>query len=173
MSWKTSNIQYYYRSLVIPALYSFAITIFKDFILDHNPLHPSCLLVFGFCQAVLLYDKQYLTVQYAHETEHQVFHWLWVTFLAIAVRPSRPFNNVKIDYASPLFIKEGKRRNARYTKCYLAIFICMAVKAVHIQVVSDLSTATDQNDIANKPNFQWAILCWCIHLHAGIQVELN
>lgn len=56
--------------------------------------------------------------------------------------PSRPFSSVGIDYAGPLLIKEGKRRNARSIKCYLAIFICMAVKAVHIEVVSDLSTAT-------------------------------
>lgn len=54
--------------------------------------------------------------------------------------PSRPFSNVGIDYAGPLLIKEGKRRNARSTKCYLAIFICMAVKAIHIEVVSDVST---------------------------------
>ncbi|XP_060855180.1 uncharacterized protein LOC132932844 [Metopolophium dirhodum] len=57
------------------------------------------------------------------------------------VCPSRPFSNVGVDYAGPLLIKEGKRRNARSTKCYVAIFICMAVKAVHIEVVSDLTTS--------------------------------
>ncbi|XP_022175322.1 uncharacterized protein LOC111037220 [Myzus persicae] len=41
------------------------------------------------------------------------------------VSPSRPFNNVGIDYAGPLWIKEGRRRNARSVKCYLAIFVCM------------------------------------------------
>lgn len=56
------------------------------------------------------------------------------------VSPSRPFNNVGIDYAGPLWIKEGRRRNARSVKCYLAIFVCMVIKAVHIEVVSDLST---------------------------------
>lgn len=56
------------------------------------------------------------------------------------VQSVRPFSNVGIDYAGPLAIKEGKRRNARASKCYLAIFVCMAVKAVHVEVVSDLST---------------------------------
>ncbi|CAI6364646.1 unnamed protein product [Macrosiphum euphorbiae] len=56
------------------------------------------------------------------------------------VCPSRPFSNVGVDYAGPLLVKESKRRNARSTKCYVAIFICMAVKAVHIEVVSDLTT---------------------------------
>jgi len=58
----------------------------------------------------------------------------------VRVCPSRSFNNVGIDYAGPLWIKEGRRRNTRSVKCYLAIFVCMAIKAVHIEVVSDLST---------------------------------
>lgn len=53
----------------------------------------------------------------------------------------RPFSKVGIDYAGPFLIKEGRRRNAKSIKCYLAIFICMAVKAVHIEVVTDLSTS--------------------------------
>lgn len=53
----------------------------------------------------------------------------------------RPFSNVGIDYAGPIMIKESRRRNARSSKGYLAIFVCMAVKAVHIEVVTDLSTA--------------------------------
>ncbi|XP_008179890.1 uncharacterized protein LOC103308389 [Acyrthosiphon pisum] len=56
------------------------------------------------------------------------------------VCPSRPFSNVGVDYAGPLLVKESKLWNARSTKCYVAIFICMAVKAVHIEVVSDLTT---------------------------------
>lgn len=61
---------------------------------------------------------------------------------ASRVCPSRPFSKVGVDYAGPFLIKEGKRRNASSVKCYLSIFVCMVVKAVHIEVVSDLSTAT-------------------------------
>ncbi|XP_029162386.1 uncharacterized protein LOC114936252 [Nylanderia fulva] len=56
------------------------------------------------------------------------------------VTPSRPFSNCGIDYAGPLIIKEGKRRNARNSKAYVCIFVCFATKAVHIEVVSDLTT---------------------------------
>lgn len=61
--------------------------------------------------------------------------------LPTRVCPSRPFSNVGVDYAGPLLIKESKRRNARSSKYYRPIFICMAVKAVHIEEVSDLTTA--------------------------------
>lgn len=53
----------------------------------------------------------------------------------------RPFSNVGIDYTGPIIIKEFRHRKARSSKCYLAIFVCMAVKAVHIEVVIDLITA--------------------------------
>lgn len=37
-------------------------------------------------------------------------------------------------------MKEGRRRNAKTSKAYLALFICMSTKAVHLEVVADLST---------------------------------
>lgn len=58
------------------------------------------------------------------------------------VTPSRPFTNCGIDYFGPLMIREGKRRNSRYIKAYGAIFICFSTKAVHIELVTDLSTET-------------------------------
>jgi len=54
---------------------------------------------------------------------------------------SRPFSNAGVDYAGLLLIKECKRRITRSTKCDVAIFICMVVKVVHIEVFSDLTTS--------------------------------
>jgi len=45
-----------------------------------------------------------------------------------------------MDYGGPFVIKESRRRNARTLKVYLALFICMSVKAVHLEIVSDLTT---------------------------------
>lgn len=45
-----------------------------------------------------------------------------------------------MDYGGPFLVKEHRRRNARATKVYLAWFICMSVKAVHLEIVTDLST---------------------------------
>lgn len=56
------------------------------------------------------------------------------------VLPSRPFSRVGVDYAGPFLLKEGRRKQAKSVKGYVALFICMIVKAVHIEVVSDLST---------------------------------
>lgn len=52
----------------------------------------------------------------------------------------RPFTNVGVDYCGPFLIKEKKFRNRKMIKVYVAIFICMTIKAVHIEIVSELST---------------------------------
>ncbi|XP_044003640.1 uncharacterized protein LOC122849111 [Aphidius gifuensis] len=50
------------------------------------------------------------------------------------------FKNVGIDYCGPFFIKEKKFRNTTKIKIYVCVFVCMSVKAVHLEVVSDLTT---------------------------------
>ncbi|CAI6344950.1 unnamed protein product [Macrosiphum euphorbiae] len=69
-----------------------------------------------------------------------VIHPIMSDLPSSRVTPSRPFLHVGIDFAGPFMIAEGRRKNARSIKCYLSVFICMAVKAVHIEVVTDLST---------------------------------
>lgn len=56
------------------------------------------------------------------------------------VNPSRPFSHTGVDYYGPFDIKQHKGRNAKSTKCYIAVFICLAVKAIHLELVSDLTT---------------------------------
>ncbi|XP_024878636.1 uncharacterized protein LOC112458998 [Temnothorax curvispinosus] len=53
---------------------------------------------------------------------------------------SRPFESVGIDFCGPFFIKEKKHRNRNKIKIYVAVFVCLAVKAVHLEIVSDLTT---------------------------------
>ena len=53
---------------------------------------------------------------------------------------ARPFCNVGVDFCGPFYIKEKKHRNRSKVKSYVAIFICMVVKAIHIEIVSDLTT---------------------------------
>lgn len=45
----------------------------------------------------------------------------------------KPFINCAIDYAGPIKIKTGTLRNRKIIKAYIAIFVCMAVKAIHIE----------------------------------------
>ncbi|XP_018398080.1 PREDICTED: uncharacterized protein LOC108776070 [Cyphomyrmex costatus] len=56
------------------------------------------------------------------------------------VNLSKPFSNTGVDFCGPIYIREGRRRGAKRIKAYVAIFVCMTVKAVHFEVVSDLST---------------------------------
>ncbi|XP_018314711.1 uncharacterized protein [Mycetomoellerius zeteki] len=56
------------------------------------------------------------------------------------VTTARPFLRTGVDYAGPIFIREGKRRGYRGHKAFIAIFICLCSKAVHIEVLSDYTT---------------------------------
>ena len=51
---------------------------------------------------------------------------------------ARPFINAGIDYVGPFEIKSGNTRSKTTTKCYVALFICMATKAIHLELVSNL-----------------------------------
>jgi len=52
----------------------------------------------------------------------------------------RPFEKCGVDYAGPMYYKEGQRKNSRLIKCFIAIFVCFATKALHIELVGDLTT---------------------------------
>ena len=56
------------------------------------------------------------------------------------VTVARPFINAGIDYVGPFEIKSGNTRSKTTTKCYVALFICMATKAIHLELVSNLTS---------------------------------
>lgn len=56
------------------------------------------------------------------------------------VTPSRPFSCVGVDFAGPIQIKSTNLRSAKIQKSYLCIFVCFSTKAVHLEIVSELST---------------------------------
>lgn len=49
----------------------------------------------------------------------------------------RAFLHTGVDYAGPIQIKSSKLRNAKMQKGYIAIFICLGTKAIHMELVSD------------------------------------
>jgi hypothetical protein len=59
---------------------------------------------------------------------------------ALAATPALPFQTGDIDYARPINIKTGPLRNSRIIETYIALFVCFVTKAIHLKVVSDLST---------------------------------
>ncbi|XP_076285433.1 uncharacterized protein LOC143218312 [Lasioglossum baleicum] len=56
------------------------------------------------------------------------------------VEETAAFTHTGVDFFGPFFIKEKKHRNRNSVKAYGCVFICMSVKAVHIEIVSDLTT---------------------------------
>jgi len=56
------------------------------------------------------------------------------------VQPARPFTTTGIDYAGPIVLRLGSTRSKQTTKGYIAIFVCFVTKAVHIEVVTSLTT---------------------------------
>lgn len=57
------------------------------------------------------------------------------------INPSKyAFEKCGVDYAGPFYYKEGQRKNSRINKCFLAIFVCLSTKCVHIEISVDMST---------------------------------
>lgn len=55
---------------------------------------------------------------------------------------SSPFTYTGVDYGGPMRIVESHRRGKAQSirKCYIAVWVCFATKAVHLDLVSDLTT---------------------------------
>jgi len=56
------------------------------------------------------------------------------------VQRSRPFLTTGVDYAGPIQLRLVTTCSKIITKGYIAIFVCFATKAVHIEVVTSLTT---------------------------------
>ena len=56
------------------------------------------------------------------------------------LRPSLPFEGLGVDYAGPTHLRLTITRGKGTMKGHIAIFICIATRAVHIEVVDDYSS---------------------------------
>ncbi|XP_012285896.1 uncharacterized protein LOC105702705 [Orussus abietinus] len=56
------------------------------------------------------------------------------------VVPARPFLRAGVDYAGPINLRLAKGRGQKTYKGYIALFICLVTKAIHIEVVSDYTS---------------------------------
>uniref|UniRef100_A0A0K8VHT8 Integrase catalytic domain-containing protein n=1 Tax=Bactrocera latifrons TaxID=174628 RepID=A0A0K8VHT8_BACLA len=75
-------------------------------------------------------------VRYRKEVAKQLMGNLKEFRLSMSI----PFTHVGIDYAGPIHMKCSKGRGQKTFKGYIAVFVCMATKAIHVEAVSDLTT---------------------------------
>ena len=78
------------------------------------------------------------------------------------ITPDTVFERVGLDYAGPFSLKYGPMRKPTVIKAYVCVFVSLTVKAVHLELVSDLTTdafiATLRRFIARrgKPSLIWS-----------------
>ncbi|XP_011313389.1 uncharacterized protein [Fopius arisanus] len=58
----------------------------------------------------------------------------------VRLSTGRAFLNTGIDYAGPVSLRSWKGRGHKFCKGWLAIFVCMATSAVHLEAVSDYTS---------------------------------
>lgn len=56
------------------------------------------------------------------------------------VQQSLPFRHTGVDYAGPMDVRRNKERGSATYKGYISVFVCMSTKAIHLEIVTDLST---------------------------------
>ncbi|XP_076660066.1 uncharacterized protein LOC143363353 [Halictus rubicundus] len=65
---------------------------------------------------------------------------------AARVSPAKkPFSHCGLDYAGPIQIRASAGRGITSRKAYIALFVCMSTKAVHLELVADYSTSAFLN----------------------------
>jgi len=56
------------------------------------------------------------------------------------VSPGRPFLRTGVDYAGPINLRTTKGRGHRAYKGFIAVFVCLCTRAVHLEAASDYSS---------------------------------
>lgn len=56
------------------------------------------------------------------------------------IAPGSVFDKVGVDYAGPVLIKYEHTRKPTIAKSYICVLVSLTVKAVHLELVSDLTT---------------------------------
>ena len=56
------------------------------------------------------------------------------------ITPGSVFDKVGVNYAGPVLIKYGYVRKPTIVKAYICVFVSLSVKAVHLELVTDLNS---------------------------------
>lgn len=50
-----------------------------------------------------------------------------------------PFLSTGVDYTGPVLIADRKGRGCRLQKAYICVFVCLSIKAIHLELVTDIT----------------------------------
>ena len=56
------------------------------------------------------------------------------------LNPKKAFEHCGLDYAGPLSLRIAPGRGQKSHKGYIALFVCLASRAIHLELVSNYST---------------------------------
>lgn len=59
---------------------------------------------------------------------------------AYRVSEAKAFAHTGVDYAGPLRVTLARRRGQHSQKAYICLFVCLVTKAIHVELVSDLTS---------------------------------
>ena len=72
------------------------------------------------------------------------------------VNEAPPFSRVGVDFAGPLYVKE---KSGKMGKAYIALFSCCVTRALHLELVEDLSTETFRRSVCEGSSLKEECLC--------------
>ena len=93
--------------------------------------------IIGARKTVRLITRQCITCKH-HSIKPR--HQLLVQLPPERVSIAAPFEKSGVDYAGPFQIRYGHVRKPTTIKTYICLFVCPTVKAVHLELVSELTT---------------------------------
>lgn len=57
------------------------------------------------------------------------------------INPCKAFLHTGIDYAGPIQMKETLKTRTNFRKVWIAVFVCMVTRAIHLDIITDLTSA--------------------------------
>ncbi|XP_062538823.1 uncharacterized protein LOC134207122 [Armigeres subalbatus] len=103
-------------------------------IIDHR--HPLASLVIRHYHLKMLHSGQQVVIA---STRQRCHAQLMAKLPSERVNPAPPFQKVGVDYCGPFLVSYPQRRSPP-VKCFFAVFVCLIVKAIHVELVADLTT---------------------------------
>lgn len=86
-------------------------------------------------------DSEYLEIQgHPSRAKPSFPQYVMENLLKSRVIFTRPFLQSGVNFCGPFYIKVKRFRNRKLEKIYVAVFVCMSVKAVHLELVQDLTS---------------------------------